>query len=97
MTGDRPPAIAGRGPAVVGSPCSLAAGCLTVNSNVFFEMAFMRCTPNLRPSAQPPPSAQFPRARKGGKRRYRPPLHMIKLTERQEITPYNWVHPDDER
>jgi hypothetical protein len=21
----------------------------------------------------------------------------IKLTERQEITPYNWVHPDDER
>ena len=34
---------------------------------------------------------------KGGKRRYRPPLHMIKLAERQEITPHKWVHPDDER
>jgi len=22
---------------------------------------------------------------------------MIKLTERQEITPYKWVHPDEER
>ena len=24
-------------------------------------------------------------------------VHMIKLTERQEITPYKWVHPDEER
>jgi hypothetical protein len=24
-------------------------------------------------------------------------VHMIKLTERQEITPYSWVHPDEER
>ena len=31
------------------------------------------------------------------KGRYAPPVHMIKLTERQEITPYKWVHPDDER
>ena len=31
------------------------------------------------------------------KGRYAPPVHVIKLTERQEITPYNWVHPDDER
>jgi len=25
-----------------------------------------------------------------------PPVHMIKLTERREITPYKWVHPDEE-
>ena len=28
---------------------------------------------------------------------YAPPVHMIKLTETQEITPYVWVHPDEER
>jgi len=32
------------------------------------------------------------------KGRYAPPVHMIKLTTTQEITPYNkWVHPDEER
>jgi Fe-S-cluster-containing hydrogenase component 2 len=31
------------------------------------------------------------------KGRYAPPVHMIKLTERQEITPYKWVHPDEDR
>jgi hypothetical protein len=31
------------------------------------------------------------------KGRHAPPVHMIKLTERQEITPYAWVHPDEER
>jgi hypothetical protein len=31
------------------------------------------------------------------KGRYAPPVHMIKLTERQEITPYKWVHSDEER
>jgi hypothetical protein len=31
------------------------------------------------------------------KRRYAPPVHMIKLTETREITPYVWVHPDEER
>jgi hypothetical protein len=25
-----------------------------------------------------------------------PPVHMIKLTERREITRYVWVHPDEE-
>jgi hypothetical protein len=25
------------------------------------------------------------------------PVHMIKLTEAREITPYRWVHPDEER
>ena len=29
--------------------------------------------------------------------RYAPPVHMIKLTEHQEITPYKWVHPDEAR
>src|ERR1700719_2522773 len=31
------------------------------------------------------------------KGRYAPPVHMIKLTETQEIMPYTWVHPDEER
>jgi hypothetical protein len=28
---------------------------------------------------------------------YAPPVRMIKLTERWEITPYKWVHPEEER
>jgi len=35
-----------------------------------------------------------PPLRKG---RYAPPVHMIKLTGTREITPYVWVHPDEER
>jgi hypothetical protein len=31
------------------------------------------------------------------KGRWAPPVHMIKLTERREITPYKWVHPDEDR
>jgi hypothetical protein len=31
------------------------------------------------------------------KGRHAPPVHMIKLTEKREITPYLWVHPDQER
>src|SRR6478736_743933 len=31
------------------------------------------------------------------KGRYAPPVHMIKLTAASEITPYKWVHPDEER
>jgi hypothetical protein len=31
------------------------------------------------------------------KGRYAPPVHMTKLAERQEITPYMWVHPDEDR
>ena len=31
------------------------------------------------------------------KGRYAPPVHMINLTERQEIAPYKWVHPDEDR
>lgn len=31
------------------------------------------------------------------KGRYAPPVRMIKLTATREITPYKWVHPDEER
>jgi hypothetical protein len=31
------------------------------------------------------------------KGRYAPPVHMIKLTETREITPYFWVHLADDR
>src|ERR1700704_4924457 len=37
------------------------------------------------------------RCRSCGTRRYKPPVHMIKLTQEREITPYVWVHPDDDR
>jgi hypothetical protein len=37
------------------------------------------------------------RCRSCGTRRYKPPVHMIKLTQQREITPYVWVHPDEER
>jgi hypothetical protein len=30
------------------------------------------------------------------KGRYAPPVRMIKLIARREITPYKWVHPDEE-
>jgi hypothetical protein len=30
------------------------------------------------------------------KGRHAPPVRMIKLTERQEITHYKWAHPDDD-
>jgi hypothetical protein len=37
------------------------------------------------------------RCRSCGTRRYKPPVRMIKLTEQRKITPYKWVHPDEER
>jgi len=37
------------------------------------------------------------RCRSCGTRRFKPPVRMIKLTERREVTPYKWVHPDEER
>ena len=40
------------------------------------------------------PSLKCRSCRKG---RYAPPVHMIKLTEKRGITPYVWVHPDEER
>jgi len=38
-----------------------------------------------------------PKCRSCRKGRYAPPVHMIKLTEKREITPYKWVHPDEDR
>lgn len=38
-----------------------------------------------------------PKCRSCKKGRYAPPVHMIKLTEKREITPYKWVHPDEDR
>jgi hypothetical protein len=37
------------------------------------------------------------RCRSCGTRRYKLPVHMIKLTQEREITPYIWVLPDDDR
>ena len=37
------------------------------------------------------------KCRSSKKGRYAPPVHMIKLTETREISPYPWVHPDEER
>src|SRR6516164_1079024 len=37
------------------------------------------------------------KCRSCGKGRYAPPVHIIRLTETQEIAPYPWVHPDEER
>jgi hypothetical protein len=31
------------------------------------------------------------------KGKYAPPVHMIRLTEEREITPYVWVHPAEDR
>ena len=31
------------------------------------------------------------------KGRYAPPVHMVKLTQERQFTPYVWVHPDEER
>jgi hypothetical protein len=35
--------------------------------------------------------------RAGRARPLRAGVHVIKLTEKREITPYKWVHPDEER
>ena len=37
------------------------------------------------------------RCRSCGTPRYRPRVHMIKLTETRQITPFMWVHPNEER
>jgi hypothetical protein len=30
-------------------------------------------------------------------RRYAPPVHIIELTEQREISPYKWVHSDEDQ
>src|SRR5437763_609379 len=37
------------------------------------------------------------RCRSCGTPRYKPRVHIIKLTETRQITPSLWVHPDEER
>jgi hypothetical protein len=44
--------------------------------------------------ADPEAALKYRSCKKG---RYAPPVHVVKLTETQEITPYPWVHPDEER
>jgi hypothetical protein len=39
------------------------------------------------------PSLKCRNCRKGS---FAPPVHLIKLTEEREITPYKWVHPEEE-
>ena len=63
-----------------------------------------RCKTPSEPAARCHPSTPgYTNLEAGGraemcrKGRYAPPVHMIKLTETQEITPYKWVHPDEER
>jgi hypothetical protein len=36
------------------------------------------------------------RCRSCGTPRYRPPVHMIKLSKERSIAPYVWVHPEDD-
>ena len=36
------------------------------------------------------------RCRSCGTPRYRPPVHMIRLTKEQSIAPYVWTHPEDD-
>jgi len=37
------------------------------------------------------------KCRSSTKGRCAPPVHLIKLTETREMSPYPWVHPDEER
>ena len=73
------------------------------------ELAGSRVQPMQDPgesaSRRHPPTARHAALEAGGfakmpimpEGRYAPPVHMIKLTETREITPYRWVHPDEER
>ena len=36
------------------------------------------------------------RCRSCGTTRYRPPVHMIRLTQEQSIAPYVWTHPEND-
>jgi hypothetical protein len=58
------------------------------------EPAARRHPPAARYTWKPEAALKCRSCKKG---RYAPPVHMIKLTATQEITPYQWVHPDEER
>jgi hypothetical protein len=40
-------------------------------------------------------STHLDRGNRKGK--YASPVHVLRLTEQREITPYVWVHPEEER
>jgi hypothetical protein len=65
-------------------------GIVRANQRRLSDMAVMPDTPIWKLEA----ALKCRSCKKG---RYAPPVHMIKLTETREITPYLWVHPDEER
>jgi hypothetical protein len=89
------PALSGRGPHVSdvddiidrqASPAELARVAAVIASDFRFAP---RTTPISKLEAAL-------KCRSCGTRRYKPPVHMIKLTQDREIAPYVWVHPDDD-
>jgi hypothetical protein len=52
---------------------------------------------NYRSTVSSPQAAALKSRSRKRKGRYAPPVHMIKLTAMQEITPCQWMHPDEER
>jgi hypothetical protein len=71
----------------------LEVECLSCNTRASLPLAAirrLRDTPLWKLEA----SLKCRSCRKG---RTAPPVHMIKLTDKREITPYEWVHPDEER
>ena len=49
-----------------------------------------------RPLDTPLSKLEASKCRSCRKGRIAPQVHVIKLTEMREITPYKWVHPDDD-
>jgi hypothetical protein len=57
-----------------------------------------RCKQGESAAGFDPPGARYPDLEARGRAEMPVmPVHMIKLTATQEITPYQWVHPDEER
>jgi hypothetical protein len=60
------------------------------NDHLLALVSSMRVTPIWKLET----ALKFRLCRKG---RYAPPMRVIKLTKAQETTPYQWVHPDEDR
>src|ERR1700760_4793194 len=72
-------------------------GWLEVECNCCKTRASLPLDAIRRPVDSPPRKLEAPlKCRSCRKDRHAPPVHMIKLTETREITPYRWVHPDEE-
>jgi hypothetical protein len=76
-----------------GGLCWLEVECNRCNTRASLPLAEIR-RPRDTPLWKLEASLKCRACRKG---RHAPPVHMIKLTEKREITPYLWVHPDEER